>query len=190
MKAIFPSSFFNGTVFIRMQLLCHNLLQQVWGVEVWSPCFYTERKCCGWPTSTARLSLWDGPEKHPLWPLSIAIVVYIYVGTSSKKRCECLERLMNMNTTTRKSQYTIKLRYPRSRKKRVLNPDSRASICSGWKMKGGFHLMKCNVVDLLPFRPNYLFVPFLISELILGLVYYHRINFSPSPSTWCEKCAN
>ena len=130
-----------------------------------------------------RLLLWDGPEKHPLWPLSIAIVVYIYVGTSSKKRCECLERLMNMNTTTRKSQYTIKLRYPRSRKKRVLNPDSRASICSGWKMKGGFHLMKCNVVDLLPFRPNYLFVPFLISELILGLVYYHRVNFSPSPST-------
>ena len=67
-------------------------------------------------------SLWDGPEKHPLWPCSIAIVVYIYVGTSSKKRCECLERLMNMNTTTRKSQYTIKLRP--SRKKRVLNPES------------------------------------------------------------------
>ena len=42
--------------------------------------------------------------------VSIAIVVYIYVGTSSKKRCECLERLMNMNTTTGKSQYTIKLR--------------------------------------------------------------------------------
>ena len=73
-----------------------------------------------------RLLLWDGPEKHPLWPLSIAIVVYIYVGTSSKKRCECLERLMNMNTTTRKSQYTIKLRYPPSRKKRVLYPDSRS----------------------------------------------------------------
>ena len=132
-----------------------------------------------------RLLLWDGPEKHPLWPLSIAIVVYIYVGTSSKKRCECLERLMNMNTTTRKSQYTIKLRPSRKNEFWIRIP-----ICSGWKMKGGFHLMKCNVVDLLPFRPNYLFVPFLISELILGLVYYHRINFSPSPSTWCEKCAN
>ena len=132
-----------------------------------------------------RLLLWDGPEKHPLWPLSIAIVVYIYVGTSSKKRCECLERLMNINTTTRKSQYTIKLRPSRKNEFWIRIP-----ICSGWKMKGGFHLMKCNVVDLLPFRPNYLFVPFLISELILGLVYYHRINFSPSPSTWCEKCAN
>lgn len=132
-----------------------------------------------------RLLLWDGPEKHPLWPLSIAIVVYIYVGTSSKKRCECLERLMNMNTTTRKSQYTIKLRPSRKNEFWIRIP-----ICSGWKMKGGFHLMKCNVVDLLPFRPNYLFVPFLISGLILGLVYYHRINFSPSPSTWCEKCAN
>ena len=51
-------------------------------------------------------SLWDGPEKHPLWPLSIAIVVYIYVGTSSKKRCECLERLMNMNTAPQENLNT------------------------------------------------------------------------------------
>ena len=41
-------------------------------------------------------------------------------------------------------------------------------------MKGGFHLMKCNV-DLLPFRPNYLFVPF-FDTLEYLITVQHLLN--------------